>query len=359
MLGTDGWRAGGKDQSPAHHVLELSHVARPGMRGEQGERLVADPRTPVRMAQHHRKSEGGDVLGPFAQGAQSEREDIEPVVEVGPEPPFLDFERQVPVCAGDNPDIDLDRPCGTQRHNFAFLQCPQQLCLQGKRHFRDFVEQKRAAIGCAEEALAGGIGTGKRTLLVPEQQSFQHRFGHGRAVDGNERLVPARRALVDEAAQDFLAGAGRPVDQDRYVAGSNACRQCEDGQALGVGSDGCARTRRTGEQGGQRCFARTIGVTQRRDVAAGLPLDLGALGPFEEDKRPARRDTGVLESVGQHRLARLAIAGQHCRRALDQSGMGFRRRFREPQSLAIANYSKTPVNHSVRGPCFARDRQTG
>ena len=92
------------------------------------------------MAQRHGKGERSDVLGPLAQRAQGQGEDVEAVVKVGAEAAFLDFERQIAVGASDHADIDLDRLGRAERDDFAFLQRAQQLGLKSERHFGDFVE---------------------------------------------------------------------------------------------------------------------------------------------------------------------------------------------------------------------------
>ena len=154
------------------------------------------------------------------QRCQRQWEHVKPVEQVGAEPALGDFGGQIPVCAGDYPDIDFDRLGRADWYYFTFLQGAQQLGLQGQWHFGDFVEQQRAAIGRTEKPFVGFARPGEGALLVAEQQSFQHGLWHGRAVDGNKGLVLAGGTVVDEAAQNLFAGAGRAV----YQNGDLACR---------------------------------------------------------------------------------------------------------------------------------------
>ncbi len=69
---------------------------------------------------------------------------------------------------------------------FALLQDAQQLGLQRNRHFRNFIEQQRAAVGEFELAFAHLVRAGECAFLVAEQNRFEHVFGNRRAVDRDE-----------------------------------------------------------------------------------------------------------------------------------------------------------------------------
>ena len=57
---------------------------------------------------------------------------------------------------------------------------------------------------------------------MAEEGGFKQFGGHGAGVDGNERLVLARRVGMDGLGDEFLAGAALAADQHRGVGGSNA-----------------------------------------------------------------------------------------------------------------------------------------
>src|SRR3569623_774270 len=89
--------------------------------------------------------QGRNVLAPFSQGRQPQRDGIEPVEQVGPEPPgrHLRLERQL---AGSNePYIERHPLVDAERHDRAVLDDPQQLGLQVETDRADFVEQHGAA----------------------------------------------------------------------------------------------------------------------------------------------------------------------------------------------------------------------
>ena len=62
----------------------------------------------------------------------------------------------------------------------------------------------------------------ERAPRVAEQLGFQQRLRQGRAVDGDERRVRARRVRVDRARDQLLAGPGFAFDQHRRRRGGHA-----------------------------------------------------------------------------------------------------------------------------------------
>ena len=328
----------------AHHILEFAHVARPRVSAQHCQCAVAQPRHrgPFRcVAQQHRESERGDVGAAFAQRGQREREHVEPVIKVGAEAAFVDFERQVAVGAGDHAHIDPDWLGRAERHNFAFLEHAQQLGLERQRHLSDFVKQQRPAVGCAEETLGRGMGAGERALLVPEQQSFEHRLGHCRAIHADEWASLAWRAIVDEAAEHFFAGAGGASDQHRDFALRDTFRQRQHREGLRVGRDRAAGAARCGDQRGLRRGAVGIGIVQRERRLAGRTAfadQCGRRATFEPDRSAVRgarsgsrrRYTGRRLACVDQRDGRFAGCpvtqiAQHCSRPAQQRQVLFRR----------------------------------
>ena len=112
-------------QCPAHHVLELADIARPGVIGQRSERGIADPGHALAlgdMAQQHGEGQRGDVRTAFAQRQHLDGKYVQAIIKVGAKAAFLNLVRQVAVGAGDNAHIDLDRAGRADRHHFAFLQ---------------------------------------------------------------------------------------------------------------------------------------------------------------------------------------------------------------------------------------------
>jgi hypothetical protein len=115
-----------------------------------------------------------------------QRKDVEAVVEVLAEAPGRHLLRHVAVAGGQHADVERDRLLAADALHLALLQHAQQLGLQAERHFRNLVEQQRAALGLLELAGLGRLGAGERALLVAEQGGFEQVVGNRRAVDGDE-----------------------------------------------------------------------------------------------------------------------------------------------------------------------------
>ena len=101
-----------------------------------------------------------------------------------------------------------------RRENGLVLQDVQQLGLQTRRHFADFVKQDGAFVAKFELARLGVGGAGESSGFVPKQFAFQQIGGHRRAVHFEESAVGARGELVDQARQHFLAGTAFPQQKD-------------------------------------------------------------------------------------------------------------------------------------------------
>ena len=216
----------------------------------------------------------------------------------------------------------------------ALLQRAQQLGLQAHVHFGDFVEQQRAAVGLLELADAARHRAGEGALLVAEQLRFQQRLGNGRAVDGDERLARARRALVDVAGDHLLAGAALAGDQDGGVGGGDAGGELDDARhrprrdrsarsgrrspppapprsCRDRAAAGCIPWRRPGSRPprrGRRCRRRTP-----------PPAARCAPAPAAAISSPMSMATSAIKQVG-------ALAGpQHLEGLLDVEGVRHRR----------------------------------
>ena len=60
-------------------------------------------------------------------------------------------------------------------------------------------------------------GPGKRAAFIAEQLRLEEGWRHGRAIDRDVFAVRARRAFMDGACGQFLAGARRARDEDRCI----------------------------------------------------------------------------------------------------------------------------------------------
>ena len=157
--------------------------------------------------------ENGDVVQPFTQRRQRQRNDVEPVIKIGAESALFDQRLKRYVGSGDHPDIHGNGAHFAKSLHFPLLQYAQKLRLQVQRHFADFIEQQRSAICQFKFSGLRHRGAGEGSSGMAEQFAFEKLLWHCRTVDGNERFVAAVAALVNKARQKFLTSAAFGFDQ--------------------------------------------------------------------------------------------------------------------------------------------------
>src|SRR6202008_2162107 len=148
----------------------------------------------------------GNVTFTFAKRGQVNLENVQAIVEVRAEAPFLDKLFKVFVGRGDAAKIDVDRMSATDAGDFAFLKNAQQISLRLQRDIADLVQENRAAVRDFKTALFAVLRAGERALFVAEKLTFEERFGERAAVKNHKRVVVTRTGGVDRAGAEILAG---------------------------------------------------------------------------------------------------------------------------------------------------------
>ena len=110
----------------------------------------------------------------------------------------------------------------TDRTHGLFLHDAQQLHLHVQRQIGHFVEKQRAALGALNQTLLITDGAREAAALVTEEFALHQLRGNRAAVHGDERAVAARAGFMDQACDQFLAGAGLPADVHRCLAAGDA-----------------------------------------------------------------------------------------------------------------------------------------
>ncbi len=151
----------------------------------------------------------------LAQRRRAERDDVEAVEEVLTEASAADLLLEIPVGRGDDANVDARSLLRADRLDVAALEDAQHLGLRPRREVADLVEEDRAAVGGDELADLLAHRAGEAPLLVAEELRLDQLFGDRRAVDADEWLVAPRRAVVDGARHELLAGAALARDQHR------------------------------------------------------------------------------------------------------------------------------------------------
>src|SRR5262249_39395127 len=115
-------------------VLQLADVARPPValqHRHRGVRDAADTLPEPRVVTAQKKvGELWDVLAPFTQRGQLDRNDVDSIVEVLAEPAFLDGLFKIDICRRDESELCFDRLRAANTFDLTFLNRAQQLCLQ-------------------------------------------------------------------------------------------------------------------------------------------------------------------------------------------------------------------------------------
>src|SRR4029077_18174738 len=126
---------------------------------------------------------------------------------------------EIPIRCSYQPDIHLVRTTAPQALEFLLLQDAQQLRLQRRRDVAYFVQKQRAFVGHFEAPDLLRDGSGEGALLMTEQFAFQKIQRNRRAIELYKGTPAALTGLVNGVSDEFLAGAGFPLDEDSRVCG--------------------------------------------------------------------------------------------------------------------------------------------
>ena len=207
------------DHEPENGAGQLSHVAGPGVVGEDFPHFLTD-REPVAQLQflpvflgqvvHEQRK----ILFPFPEGRHFDLDDVQAVVEVLPEFPHFHVLFQVMIGGGDDPGADLDHVRAAQPRKLAALENFEQLGLEHERHVADLVEVNDPVGSDLELAGFEFVGSCEGALLVSEEFAFKESERKGCAVDLHEPFVAAGGGGVKKASHNFLARSGFAEEQN-------------------------------------------------------------------------------------------------------------------------------------------------
>jgi hypothetical protein len=172
-------------------------------------------------------------------------DDVQAVEEVLAESAAADELVEVAVGGGHEAHVDVEHLlAAADRPHLAVLEHAQQLHLQRRRELGDLVEEQRAAVRLADQALGRVRGTGERPLHVAEQLRLEQLARDRAAVDRDERPLRAAAGAVDAARHQLLAGAALARDEHVRVRRRHLAHQVvhaldagrlADDPAVGVG----------------------------------------------------------------------------------------------------------------------------
>jgi hypothetical protein len=160
------------------------------------------------------------------------------------------------------------------------LEHVQQLGLQMRAHFGDFVEKDGALVGEFEFAGLRTDCAGESTLFKAEQLGFQQFSRQRGAVHFYEGLIAALGTQVNHARDNFLADAAFAADKNWDIDGSNLQNLLTDADHL-----------RTGREEAE-VFGHLIAIVAQRLILLGEILLLARL-------KHCRIEVALFERLGQ------------------------------------------------------------
>jgi len=220
------------DHGALDAVLELADVARPRVRLDGRQRILAQDRRPPAVLARKTLHEGmreqyGVTL------ARAQRRDVDddlgkPVVEVLAEQAGLDLRLEVAVGRAHDAHLDRNLFAPADALDHALLQEAQQLCLQRHGQVADLVQKQGAAMGGLDLARCLLDRAGEGAFFVAEQFTLEQGVRDGGAVDRDEALTRPRRERVQAAREDLLAGAALAEQGDRHRRGGELLDRAAD-----------------------------------------------------------------------------------------------------------------------------------
>ena len=156
----------------------------------------------------------------LAQRWKVEMNHIQTKIQVLAKPVLLNFFLQVLIRRSHKPDVHRHRAAAANPFNLTFLQDAEQFSLGREAEVADFIQEQGAAVGGFNSADAALDSSGN-AFLDAEQLALDQCFGQCGAVNGDERLVPARAHIVHGTGGQFFAGPVLTRDQDRHKSFSS------------------------------------------------------------------------------------------------------------------------------------------
>ena len=86
---------------------------------------------------------------------------------------------QIAIGGGNDAHIHLHIPHAADAADYLVFEHAQELGLQQRRQFSDFIEEKRAPVCRFEKTLLQRLGIGEGTSFVAEEFGLHQRFGNG------------------------------------------------------------------------------------------------------------------------------------------------------------------------------------
>jgi uncharacterized repeat protein (TIGR03803 family) len=191
-----------------------------------------------------------DVFRAFSQRRHRHRKDVQAVEEVSAEPLSRTSAARSRLVGSDQAGIGAEGTSASQPLKLSLLQYAQKLRLQFQRNLPDLIQEDRALVRQFEPTDALRDGTGKGTLLVAEEFTFQQSRRDSGAVQFHEgvgapgvvfKLAPNPDGTwTDSVLHSFTRDDGRQPEAGLvFDAAGNLYGTTEVGGNLYNCPDGC------------------------------------------------------------------------------------------------------------------------
>src|SRR5271168_5046452 len=169
-----------------------------------------------------------DVFFAFAQRRQRNREDVQPIVEIGTELALLDHRFQILIGGGNDAHIHAHRASSSESFELLLLEDAEQFGLEFKWQVADFVEQEGTAIRVLKASRSLAHGSGERTSFMPEKLALDQARWNRRAVDRYETVISTRAGVVNRLGDDLLTGSRFSMNENGAIHGRDHAHLFQD-----------------------------------------------------------------------------------------------------------------------------------
>src|SRR6185437_13131195 len=179
----------------------------------------------------------GNILTAVTQRRYSDRNHVQPVVEILAKGIFRYLLLKITVSGGNYTHVDGDFVGAAYRAHSALLQHAKEFDLHGQSHLADLVEKNCAGIGHLKQPTLVLIGPGECALDISEELAFKQGLRKRAAVNGHERFRHPWRAGMHGACDQLLPCATLAIDQHRALSRRDSANSLLELLHGGAGAD--------------------------------------------------------------------------------------------------------------------------
>ena len=229
MLGADASVTTGQNDRALDKVAQFPDIARPVVGRQQLERVGAQLALDAAgEALQKVLGEQRSVLAPLAQWRHADHEAGQTEIEIAAKVSGLAHFAQFTVAGDDKAYVRPQCPGAAQAAEGIGFQHAQQLGLNRRAGFADFIEKQRAPLRLFDQALLLPVGSGEGATLMAKNFGFEQGFLQGSAVDRHHLAAASGAAAMQGLGDHFLPGAGFALNQHGCVGGRDGLDQVED-----------------------------------------------------------------------------------------------------------------------------------